>query len=95
MQAIGVLFGTAAMLGIVIQAKQMLWPWHVLLPRILALCGELGYFLWFYSPIGALLFVIGAVWTVMTWFRDRRANIGGVVELIELLAWAWMALALH
>ncbi len=95
MQAMGLLFGTVALLGVVIRARQMAWPWRVFLPRILALVGELLYFGLFQSPIAALGFVIGAVWTVTTWFRERRANIGGVVELMELLAWAWMALALH
>lgn len=95
MQAMGLLFGTVALFGVIIRARQMAWPWPVFLPRLLALGSELLYFGLYQSPIAAVGFVIGAVWTVTTWFRDRRANVGPVAELMELLAWAWMALALH
>ncbi len=95
MQTMGILLATVALFGVIIRGSRLSWPWTAFVPRILALVGELIYFGLSSSPVFALCFVAGAVWTVTTWFRDRHANIGGVVELMELLAWAWMALALH
>ncbi len=65
--------------------------------RILALAGETLYFTNLMPRIGAFLFLASAAITVFLWFRapDSQSHQKSLIEIIELVAWLWMALALH
>ncbi len=65
--------------------------------RIITLVGEMLYFSGLMDRIGTLLFLGGAVITVILWFRRPygRSHQKSLIEVIELVAWLWMALAIH
>ncbi len=74
--------------------------WAVLYWRLVAASGELAFFWTPWSRIGASLFVVGAGATVYHMSREkywpthspRRQD---AIELIELIAWLWMLIALR
>ncbi|MCY0880358.1 MAG: hypothetical protein OWS74_00020 [Firmicutes bacterium] len=64
--------------------------------RIIALIGEIGYFLHPQWRIMIGVFSIGVIWTVMSWWRPLREGSsrgGAFLDLSEMLAWLWMSLA--
>lgn len=64
--------------------------------RIAALIGEIFYFTHFAPSVGAVLFVAGGVFTVIGWFGDSAPmHMPSLIEVVELVAWLWMALAIH
>ncbi len=97
MQSMGLLLTTIALVTVVLKAIEERWHWRIFTPRLLALSGEMAYFLSKQNPIGAGFFVVGAVWTVVTWFysHDNNSHLSGLVEMVELFAWVWIALALR
>ncbi|SMC04293.1 hypothetical protein SAMN00768000_1566 [Sulfobacillus thermosulfidooxidans DSM 9293] len=65
--------------------------------RIVALAGEILYFTRILPIFGAILFLLGAVITVGLWFQNssQHPTQSRLIDVIELVAWVWMALAIH
>jgi hypothetical protein len=64
--------------------------------RLAALAGALLYFVKWVPNAGIAVFAGGVVASVALWFvcPVKEAREGADVEVIELIAWVWMALAI-
>ncbi|WP_053960090.1 hypothetical protein [Sulfobacillus thermosulfidooxidans] len=93
---IGLTISAIAMLGISLDFRgQPLSPGSLF--RIVALAGEILYFTRIVPIFGAILFLLGAIITVVLWFQNpaERPTQTRLIDVIELVAWVWMALAIH
>lgn len=97
MQSLGVLLSTIALVTVGLKLGKDFGHWRWYLPRVIALIGELTYFTTSENFIGAIIFLFGAGWTITTWFQKRESNrtTSGLVEMVELFAWLWIALTLR
>jgi hypothetical protein len=97
MQSLGVLLSTIALLIVGFKLAQDFGHWRMYLPRVVALIGELTYFTTSDNFIGAIIFLAGAAWTIATWFQKNspQQKTNGLVEMVELFAWLWIALTLR
>ncbi len=97
MQSLGVLLSTIALVTVGLKMAQDLGRWRMYLPRVVALIGILIYFTTSENFIGATIFLLGAGWTIETWFGKSSSICitSGLVEMVELFAWLWIALTIR